>query len=90
VLGEDINLLKKTRRKIMTNISIQLCNRDNKFIINNMYPLYIHDLGEIRNTYPNKYGVFEEDNSIKTLEEQTPVFDIWWNKKDILFPFGML
>lgn len=70
----------------MTDISIQLCNRDNKFIINNMYPLYLHDLGEIRNTYPNEYGVFEDD-SIKTLEEQIPVFDIWWNKKDILFPY---
>lgn len=71
----------------MTNISIQLCDYDNKFIINNIYPLYLYDLGEIRNVYPNKYGVFEEDDSIKTLEEQIHIFDIWWNKKGILFPY---
>lgn len=71
----------------MTKISIELCHGDNKFIINNMYPLYLHDLAEIRNEHPNKYGVFEEEDSIKTLEEQIPIFDIWWNKENVLFPY---
>lgn len=71
----------------MNNISIELCDYDNKFIINNMYPLYLYDLGEIRSIYPNSYGIFEDDDSIKTLEEQIPIFDIWWEKKDILFPY---
>ncbi len=70
----------------MTNISIQLCDYDNKFIINNIYPLYLYDLEEIRNVYPNRYGVFEDD-SIKTLEEQISIFDIWWNREGILFPY---
>ena len=71
----------------MNNISVELCDYDNKFIINNMYPLYLYDLGEIRNILPNSYGVFEDDNSVKTLEEQIPLFDIWWEKKDNLFPY---
>lgn len=71
----------------MTNITVELCDYSNKFIINNLYPLYLYDLAEIRDTYPNKYGVFEEDDTIETLEEQIPIFDIWWNKKGILFPY---
>lgn len=71
----------------MAKVSIQLCDYDNKFIINNMYPLYLHDLAEIRNEHPNKYGIFENNDSIKTLEEQIPIFNIWWDKKNILFPY---
>jgi hypothetical protein len=44
----------------MNNLTIELCERKNKFIINNLYPLYLHDLAEIRNVLPNKYGVFED------------------------------
>ena len=70
----------------MTKIKINLSDYESKFVINNMYPLYLHDLAEIRNEYPNQYGVFD-DNNIKTLEEQTSIFDIWWNRKGILFPY---
>ena len=70
----------------MTKIKINLSDYESKFVINNMYPLYLHDLAEIRNEYPNQYGVFD-DNNIKTLEEQTSIFDIWWNRKAILFPY---
>jgi len=71
----------------MQKISVELSNYDNKFIINNMYPFYLYDLGEIRNILPNKYGVFEDDDIIKTLEEQIPLFDVWWKNKDALFPY---
>lgn len=71
----------------MTNISVELCDVNNKFIINNIYPLYLYDLAEIRSIYPNKYGVFEDDDNIETLEKQIPIFDIWWNKKGSLFPY---
>lgn len=71
----------------MDNILVELSNNDNKFIISNMYPFYLYDLGEIRNILPNKYGVFEDDDSIKTLEEQRPLFDVWWKKEDVLFPY---
>lgn len=68
-------------------ISVQLCKYKNKFIINNMYPLYLHDLAEVRNELPNKFGVFEEEDKYQTLEQQIPVFDIWWEKEDILYPY---
>lgn len=69
------------------NITIELCERKNKFIINNLYPLYLHDLAGIRKVLPNKYGVFEDDDKYHTLEKQIPVFDIWWEKEGVLFPY---
>ena len=71
----------------MDRIKVQLCGRDTKFIINNMYPLYLHYLAGIRNVLPNKYGVFEELDTYQTLQQQISVFDIWWEKDDVLFPF---
>lgn len=68
------------------SINVELCSIENKFIINNIYPLYLHDLSEIWATKPNRFGVYEE-NDIKTLNEQIKVFDIWWEKPSILFPF---
>lgn len=68
------------------NVQVELCGLDQKFIINNLYPLYLHDLSEIWNRLPNKFGVFDEDD-LRTLEEQKAVFDIWWEKPSILFPY---
>ncbi|OBZ17063.1 GNAT family N-acetyltransferase [Bacillus sp. FJAT-26390] len=71
----------------MDKITVQLCDLDTKAIINNMYPLYLHDLSGIRDVLPNKFGVFEESDDYKTLQDQIAVFDIWWEKEGVLFPF---
>ncbi|WP_120465078.1 GNAT family N-acetyltransferase [Paenibacillus aceti] len=70
-------------------VSISLTDRDTKFIINNLYPLYLHDLSEIWGWKPNIYGVFESDDTL-TLQEQNKVFDIWWEKPSVLFPYLVL
>lgn len=67
-------------------VDVQVCSKKDKFIINNIYPLYLHDLSEIWERKTNQYGVFEE-NDIKTLADQNAVFDIWWEKPDVLFPY---
>ena len=67
-------------------INVLLSTPDNKFIINNIYPLYLHDLSEIWENKPNRFGVYEDDDT-KTLREQNKVFDIWWDKPSVLFPF---
>jgi predicted acetyltransferase len=71
----------------MAEITVQFSRHDTKFIINNLYPLYLHDLAGIRNVLPNKYGVFEDSDAFQTLQQQVAEFDIWWEKEDILFPF---
>ncbi|SDG49693.1 Predicted acetyltransferase [Fontibacillus panacisegetis] len=67
-------------------VTINLTDLETKFIINNLYPLYLHDLSEIWGWQPNTYGVFEADE-ILTLTEQNNVFDIWWSKPTILCPY---
>jgi len=67
-------------------ISIQLTDPSTKFIINNLYPLYLHDLSDIWGWKPNQYGVFEEQDT-RTLQDQNRVFDIWWEHPTILFPY---
>jgi len=68
------------------NITVTLTDSTTKFMINNLYPLYLHDLSEIWGNLPNPYGVYE-DNETQTLNEQNKVFDIWWEKPGILYPY---
>lgn len=67
-------------------ITISLTDPSTKFMINNLYPLYLHDLSEIWGWKPNQYGVFEEDDTL-TLHAQNDVFDIWWSNPSALFPY---
>ncbi|MFB5762444.1 GNAT family N-acetyltransferase [Paenibacillus medicaginis] len=67
-------------------VTVELCSIEDKFIINNMYPLYLHDLSEVWERKTNRYGVFEEDDT-RTLAEQNRVFDIWWEHPGVLFPY---
>lgn len=67
-------------------VTVELTDISNKFIINNIYPLYLHDLSGIWGWKPNSYGIFEEDDT-KTLNDQNKVFDIWWEKPSVLFPY---
>lgn len=68
------------------NVTVRLCGVEEKFIINNIYPLYLHDLSEVWGHQINRYGVFENDDT-RTLAEQNRIFDIWWEHPDVLFPF---
>ncbi|KAA8786513.1 putative acetyltransferase [Paenibacillus sp. 4624] len=68
------------------NVTARLCGVEEKFIINNIYPLYLHDLSEIWEYKINRYGVFENDDT-RTLMEQNRVFDIWWEHPNVLFPY---
>ncbi|AZS16009.1 GNAT family N-acetyltransferase [Paenibacillus lutimineralis] len=67
-------------------VSISLTDQTTKFVINNLYPLYLHDLSEVWGWRPNQYGVFETDDTL-TLQDQNKVFDIWWEKPAILIPY---
>jgi aminoglycoside 6'-N-acetyltransferase I len=69
------------------NLEVRLTSKDESYIIKNMYPLYLHDLSEQYGKYPNKHGIFEDDDAFATLMEQYEVQNIWWEKPDCLFPY---
>lgn len=58
------------------NIDINLTDKENSYIVNNIYPLYLYDLSEHYGNLPNKHGVYEESNEYKTLIQQKEVFNI--------------
>lgn len=72
------------------NIEVVLTNKESSYIINNIYPLYLHDLSEHYRNLPNKHGVYEESNDYKTIFQQNEVFRIWWEKPNCLYPFLIL
>ncbi|WP_315372105.1 hypothetical protein [Paenibacillus xylanexedens] len=76
------------------NIEVKLTNKDEAYVIKNMYPLYLHDLsghyslgGEHT---PNEHGIFEPSPDYKTLQDQYDVQNIWWEKPECLYPFLMI
>ncbi|MGG7164083.1 GNAT family N-acetyltransferase [Clostridium ihumii] len=70
----------------MVNVETILADKDTANIIRNIYPLYLYDLSEIYGNIPNKYGIYE-DESVKTLDEQYHIQDVWFKKQGELFPF---
>jgi predicted acetyltransferase len=55
----------------------------------NLYPLYLHDLSEFSGELPNRHGIYEPENSVRTLAEQSSLAyqTVWWQKPNVLFPF---
>ena len=68
------------------NIELVLADKENANIIRNIYPLYLYDLSEVYGNYPNPFGIYEEE-SVRTLEEQYHIQDVWFRNPDFLFPF---
>ncbi|WP_017814840.1 GNAT family N-acetyltransferase [Paenibacillus shenyangensis] len=68
-------------------LDIALCPVEESHTILNLYPFYLYDLSEIWERQPNRHGVFEEEDSYRTLAEQSEVFWIWWQHPGILFPY---
>ncbi|MCM3783511.1 hypothetical protein M3231_11035 [Neobacillus mesonae] len=69
------------------NLNVELTSIENSYIIKNLYPLYLYDLSQHYERYPNSYGIYEDTDDYKTLMDQYDVQNIWWEKPDILFPF---
>lgn len=71
-------------------IDVQLTGKNEAYIIKNLYPLYLYDLSVHYGRVPNIHGVYEDNNDIRTLNDQYEVQNIWWEKPDILFPYLIL
>ncbi|MBH5316207.1 GNAT family N-acetyltransferase [Paenibacillus sp. GSMTC-2017] len=72
------------------NIEVRLTDKDEAYIIKNLYPLYLHDLSGHHGTFPNTHGIFEDSNSFTTLTDQYDIQNVWWEKPGCLYPFLIL
>ncbi|WP_211748682.1 GNAT family N-acetyltransferase [Paenibacillus sp. Marseille-Q4541] len=71
-------------------IKVLLTNKNDAYIIKNLYPLYLYDLSEHYVSYPNSHGIYEDSEEYKTLNDQYEVQNIWWEKPDCLYPYLIL
>ncbi len=66
---------------------MELTPIDKAYIIKNIYPLFLYDLSGHYGNHPNRYGIYEDSDQIKTLSDQYDIQNIWWEKPNVLFPF---
>ncbi|BAY81195.1 hypothetical protein NIES267_06700 [Calothrix parasitica NIES-267] len=66
-------------------VEIRLANSEQRYIIQNMWSAYMHDLSQYRNLLPNKHGLFEDDE-ISTYTAENFMSE-WWNHPDKTFAF---
>jgi aminoglycoside 6'-N-acetyltransferase I len=72
------------------NIDVKLTDKNDAYIIKNLYPLYLHDLSGHHGTFPNCHGIYEDTDDFITLQDQYVVQNVWWEKPGCLFPFLIL
>lgn len=67
-------------------IDIERVTRQNKSIVNNLYPLFIHDNWAYSDTLPNKHGIIgsalrSDGQPAETLTEQSEMLSPYWNEQ---------
>lgn len=82
----------KERSAQQMDIKVTPATQEEAYILQNLYPLYLHDLSEFDTSWnmqvPNEHGILEPGNSeIRSLTEHGAYFNSWLEKPDILFPF---
>lgn len=66
-------------------VEIRLASSEQRYIIQNMWPAYIHDLSQYRNQLPNKHGLFDDDE-ISTYTAENFMTG-WWTHPKQAFAF---
>jgi predicted acetyltransferase len=66
-------------------LTLEILPTDQAYILQNLYPCYLHDLSEFQDILPNQHGLFESDE-IRSYEKET-FLKVWWEQPEKLFPF---
>jgi len=76
--------LRDEESDIDMKVELQLRGIKDKFMIHNIYPLYLHDLSEVWERKENRYGAFEEDNTRMLAEQNRVVQDAGrWHERTL-------
>src|SRR5262245_58222434 len=68
-------------------IDVDPSGEKDRYIVRNLYPLYLHDLSELGGTGPNRHGILEPED-VETLEAQGRLAyqASWWTRPGVLHP----
>ena len=74
----------------MLDVNLKLSNDFDAHIIKNLWVPYQHDISKFDLSKPNCHGLFGVDDTVSNLSDHSEKNNLWWNKKDILFPYLIL
>lgn len=69
------------------DLQLILTGEEDALPIQNLWPLYVHDVSAYDGQVPNGHGVFMADASVRTLAEQGASQRAWWSQPKILYPY---
>lgn len=68
------------------NVDLRL-SADGRRVIENLWPLYQHDVSEFDGAVPNRHGIFSDDDRTTTLARHAESLEPWWRDPASLFPY---
>lgn len=71
-------------------VELRLSTSRDAHRIQNLWPLYQHDLSEFDGAIPNVHGIFSDDPGVTTLARHLSSLDSWWSDPQSLFPYSIL
>ena len=71
-------------------VKLKLSNATDAHIIQNLWPLYQHEISEFDGNRPNAHGLFGAADDVTTLALHVESLAPWWKEPDALFPYLIL
>jgi aminoglycoside 6'-N-acetyltransferase I len=65
-------------------LELEKLSIERAYILQNLYPCYLHDLSEYLDILPNQHGLYEEESV--TYYKQDTFLQTWWQYPGQLFP----
>ncbi|MBK8233673.1 MAG: GNAT family N-acetyltransferase [Candidatus Eisenbacteria bacterium] len=72
------------------SVELRLSTAEDAHIVQNLWPLYQHDLSRFEGTVPNRHGIFNDDDATMTLAQHAVSMEPWWKDPSALFPYLIL
>jgi predicted acetyltransferase len=66
-------------------LELQKLPIEQAYILQNLYPYYLHDLSEFQDALPNQHGLYESEEIL--FYEKDTFLMVWWQHPEQLFPF---
>jgi len=69
------------------DLELLLTTAEDALPIHNLYPLYLHDISAYVGNAPNRHGVFDNSDDVRTWNDHMDSHRAWWSQPEHLFPY---